>query len=60
MGLLRHVQKLFVTVQQGEEEMDTFLCPSQRLEASRGVYFSSSSNSSTSVIQLPFVKIEET
>ena len=37
-----------------------FLCPSQRLEASRGVYFSSSSSNSSSVIQLPFVKIKET
>ena len=34
-----------------------FLCPSQRLEASRGVYFSSNSSSSNSVFYLPFLKI---
>ena len=35
-----------------------FLCPRQRLEASRRVYFSISSKISHSV-QLPFVKIDE-
>ena len=40
------------------EMVSFFLCPSQRLEASRGVYFSSiNSNSSSNVFYLPFLKI---